>query len=144
MKITLNSFIKGQPDKYNFGPYYPNWIKIIDIINSNEKFEREVLNEKTIGYICYKNKSNECVEGIYSNLDNSILYREITDKSKFKKDDIYKNDQIIADNCFKARGLSLEYYINCLLMEKFKANKLPRVIYHFLTDDNKTIKIMDL
>ena len=105
MKITLNSFMKEKPDKNDFQPYYPNLIKIIDIINTNEKFEKEVLNEKTIGYICYKNINIEFIEGIYSNLDNSILYKEITDKSKFKKDDIYKNDPIIADNCFKARGL---------------------------------------
>ena len=80
-------------------------------------------------------------------MDNSILYKEITDKSKFKnKDDIYDNDSNKADNYFKARGLSLEYYINCLLMIKFKQKELPRVIYHFLTDDknNKKIKIIDL
>ena len=125
IKITLNLFLKEIPDNYKFEPYYPNLKEIINVINSNEKFQKEILNEKTIGYICYKNKNNKCVEGIYSNLDNSILYKEITDKSKFKnKDDIYDNDSNKADNYFKARGLSLEYYINCLLMIKFKQKEL--------------------
>ena len=77
-------------------------------------------------------------------MDNSTLYKEITDKSKFEKDNIYINEPKIADNCFKARGLSLEYYINCLLMDKFKQKELPRVIYHFLAQDNKIIQLMDL
>ena len=85
-------------------------------------------------------------QGIYSNLDNSILYKEITDKSKFEKDNIYINEPKKADNCFKSRGLSLEYYINCLFMNKFKQKELPRVIYHFLAEgqDNNIIKLMDL
>ena len=141
MKITLNTFLKENPDKYKFEPYYPNLIKIIDIINSNDKFQKEILDEKTIGYICYKNKNNQCVEGIYSTLNNYMLYKEITEQSKFKKDDIYIDDPIISDNCFKTRGLSLEYYINCLLMNKFKQKELPRIIYHFLPDQKKNKKI---
>ena len=29
-------------------------------------------------------------------------------------------------------------------MDKFKSKELPRVNYHFITDDNKITKIMDL
>ena len=144
IKITLNSFITKIPDKHTLEPYYPNLIKIIEILNSSDKFEKEVLKKKRIGYICHKNKDNHYIEGIYSDLDNLILYQEIADKSKFEKDNIYNSDPLIADNCFKARGLSLEFYINYLLMNKFKQKGLPRVIYHFLEDGKQITKLMDL
>ena len=38
----------------------------------------------------------------------NVLYSEISNKNKFEKEDIENSNKIIEDNCFKARGLSLE------------------------------------
>ena len=64
-------------------------------------------------------------------MDNSILYQEITKKNKFEKDDINESDKSITGNCFKARGLSLEYFLNCIFMDIFSQNELLREIYNF-------------
>ena len=108
--------------------------KAIDIFNNPQKFEKNVLNDKKYGYFCYRKYIDEeykYIEGIYAILDNSILYQEITKKNKFEKDDINESDKSITDNCFKARGLSLEYYLNGIFMDIFNQKELPRVIYNF-------------
>ena len=64
-------------------------------------------------------------------MDNSILYQEITKKNKFEKDDINESDKSITYNCSKARGLSLEYYLNCIFMDIFNQKELLREIYNF-------------
>ena len=64
-------------------------------------------------------------------MDNSILYQEITKKTKFEKDDINESDNSITGNCFKARGLPLEYFLNCIFMDIFSQKELTREIYNF-------------
>ena len=136
IKIDRNIFALKKPKNYKFfEPHYANLEKAIEIFNDPKKFEENVLKEKNYGYICYKilDKDNSFTyrEGLYAILQNRILYSEITDKSKFVKDDIYFENDDKADNSFKARGLSLEYYLNDFFMDYFKQKELPRVIYNF-------------
>lgn len=136
IKIDRNIFALKKPKDYKlFEPHYTNLEKAIEIFNDPKKFEENVLKEKNYGYICYKilDKDNNFAyrEGLYAILQNRILYSEITDKSKFVKDDIYFENDGIADNNFKARSLSLEYYLNDFFMDYFKQKELPRVIYNF-------------
>ena len=97
--------------------FYPNLRKLIDAFNDKLDFDVEIIALKNIGYVCYQ-KNNIYFEGIISTIDNSIIFKEIANKEKFKRDNIYHSDEEIADNCFKARGLSLEYYINNLMIEQ--------------------------
>jgi len=136
IKIDRNIFALKKPKNYKFfEPHYANLEKAIEIFNDPKKFEENVLKEKNYGYICYKilDKDNSFTyrEGLYAILQNRILYSEITDKSKFVKDDIYFENDDIADNNFKARSLSLEYYLKDFFMDYFKQKELPRVIYNF-------------
>ena len=64
-------------------------------------------------------------------LINNVLYSEITNKNKFEKEDIENSNKEIEDNCLKARGLSLEYYINGIFMDLLNQKELPRAIYNF-------------
>ena len=96
-------------------------------------FQENVLKKGNYGYICYKveKKSNTLYkEGIYSILNDKILYSEITDKTKFIEDDFYFSDDNIADNSYKARALSLEYYLNGFFMDCLNPEELPRVFYN--------------
>ena len=135
IKIEEKLFLLKKPKKeYLVKPHYTNLKKVIDIFNNPQKFEKNVLNDKKYGYFCYRKYIDEeykYIEGIYAILDNSILYQEITKKNKFEKDDINESDKSITDNCFKARGLSLEYYLNGIFMDIFNQKELPRVIYNF-------------
>ena len=135
IRIDKNLFLlkKKENDNY-FEPHFPNLEKAIAAFNDSKMFKENVLKEGNYGYICYKVEKNETTlykEGIYAILDNKILYSEITDKAKFIKDDFYFSDDNIVDNSYKARALSLEYYLNGFFMARLKQNELPRVIYNF-------------
>ena len=124
---------KPKDDKF-FEPHYPNLENVILIFNDSRKFEQCVIKEENYGYICLKieDKNNYLYrEGIYAILSNDILFDEITNKNKFAKEDIYIEDQEIVDNSYKARGLSLEYYLNEFLVDYLSEEEKPRVIYNF-------------
>ena len=145
INIEIGLFSLKKPKKdYLFSPHYINLVKIIDVFNNPANLKKHVLEEKKYGYFCYrKYKEGKYIyrEGLYGTLDNSIVYNEITNKSKFEKDDINEEDKVIVDNTFYARGLSLEYYINGLFMDLLdEKEELPRVIYNFdltLLEENK-------
>ena len=135
VKIDKNLFVlkKTANDNY-FEPHYPNLEKAITAFNDSEIFKENVLKKGNYGYICYKVEKNSIIlykEGIYSILNNKILYSEITDKTKFIKDDFYFSDDNIVDNSYKARALSLEYYLNGFFMVMLNQEELPRVVYNF-------------
>jgi len=135
IKIDKNLFVlkKTANDNY-FEPHYPNLEKAIAAFNDVKIFQENVLKKGNYGYICYKveKKSNTLYkEGIYSILNDKILYSEITDKTKFIEDDFYFSDDNIADNSYKARALSLEYYLNGFFMDCLNPEELPRVFYNF-------------
>lgn len=143
IEIDLFSLKKLKKD-YLFCPHYINLVKIIDVFNNPVALQKLVLEEKKYGYFCYRKiKEGKYIyrEGLYGKLDNSIVYNEITNKSKFEKNDIDKEDKVIVDNALYARALSLEYYINGLFMDLFdEKEELPRVIYNFdltLLEENK-------
>ena len=134
--IGKELFALKKPDEHLFEPHYPNLEKLIHIFADPKQFKKNVLNTNEYGYVCtkkynYKDKKYYYKEGIYATLENNELYKEITDKNKFQKDDIYDSNQSFTDNCFKARGLSLEYYLNGLFMDLLRQKQLPRVIYNF-------------
>ena len=64
--------------------------------------------------------------------DEDELYRWSADrfnKYPLTGDDINESYKSITYNCSKARGLSLEYYLNCIFMEIFnQTNCLERYI----------------
>ena len=137
-KVDKNLFLLKIPKNNNFfEPYYPNLENEIDIFNDSKKFEEYVLKGKKFGYLCYKVQGKFSYfykEGLYAILKNEILYSEITNKNKFVKDDYFFSDEKVVDNSYKARGLSLEYYLNGFFMEHFSQEELPRVIYNFDPD----------
>ena len=131
IKIDYNLFSINTPkDNWIVEPFYPNMRKLINAFNDKVEFDEEIIAQKNIGYACYE-KNNKYFEGIFSTLDNSIIFNEISNKDKFKRDNIYHPNVELADNCFKARGLSLEYYINNLMSEQLKLTEIPRIIYPF-------------
>jgi len=135
IQIEEKLFLLKKPKQdYLVEPHYINLKKVIDIFNDPQNFVKNVIKEKKYGYFCYRKYIDEeyrYIEGIYAILDNSILYQEITKKNKFEKDDINESNKSITDNCFKARGLSLEYYLNGIFMDLFNQKELPRAIYNF-------------
>ena len=117
---------------------------VIKIFNNPDEFEQRVLKDKDYGYICYRKlikDEYEYREGIFAQLENNVLYSEITNKNKFEKEDIVNSNSKIEDNCLKARGLSFEYYINRIFMDLLDQKELPRAIYNF--DSNILLEKQD-
>ena len=135
LDITENLFLLKKPkEDYLLKPHYINLKKVIKIFNDPDEFKQRVLKDKNYGYICYRKlikNEFEYREGIFAQFENNVLYSEIPNKNKFEKEDIENSNKIIEDNCFKARGLSLEYYINGIFMDLLNQKELPRVIYNF-------------
>ena len=144
IQINKELFLIEKPKKdYVINPYYLNLDNVIKVFSEPEKFQKFVIKEQKFGYFCYdvkKNNNSFFHEGIYAILDNSILYKEITNKEKFEKDDFINSNEEIDNNAFKARGLALEYYINGVFMDLLGQDKLPRVIYNFNSDKLKEEK----
>ena len=138
LHINEKLFLLKKPkEDYLIEPHYINLEKVIKIFNDPHEFEQKVLKDKNYGYFCYcKLKKNEYQyrEGIYAHLENTVLYSEITNKNKFEKENIEEENKSIVDNCLKARGLSLEYYINGIFMDILNQKELPRAIYNFDPD----------
>ena len=131
IKIEEDIFVMEKlSQSWIFEPYYKNIFYVVEAFNNEEIFQQKVLEDKIIGYICFS-KNKKDYEGIFSILPSSILYDEITNKTKYKKDNIYESSSEISANCFKARGLSIEYYINNLLKDIFHLEELPKTIYYF-------------
>ena len=133
IKIDYGLFSLNTPKDKFVEPFYPNMRKLVDAFNDKTEFAEEIIANKNIGYVCYE-KNNKYFEGIFSTIDKSIIFKEISNKDKFKRDNIFHLDKEIADNCFKARGLSLEYYINNLMSEELQLTEIPRIIYPFKTE----------
>jgi len=79
---------------------------------------------------------------MFATILNRLLLEEITDNIKFKKDDFKTEDKSIVDNCFKARGLSFEYFINKIIMDNLKLEALPRVFFG-LNDSKRELEELD-
>ena len=79
------------------------------------------------------NLKKKFIEGIFSIIDQSFLFEKITSDYNFPPDDIYSPNEIIANNAFKSRALSFEYYINReIIINQLKAKERPRVIFPFI------------
>lgn len=126
--------LKKPKEDYLSEPHYINLKKVIKIFNDPDEFEQRVLKDKNYGYICYRKlikEEYEFREGIFAQLENNVLYSEITNKNKIEKEDIKNSNKEIEDNCLKARSFSLEYYINEIFMDLLNQKELPRAIYNF-------------
>ena len=145
IKINKDIFLFKKPKKeYFIEPHYINLKYLINIFSNPEMFQKFVVKEKKYGYICYnakKSKKYVLKEGIFGILQNTSLYKEITNKKKFEKDNFGEENKTIVDNAFKARGLALEYYINGIFMELLDQDELPRVVYNL--DSKKLKKLVD-
>ena len=145
IKINKDIFLFKKPQQeYFIEPHYINLKYLINIFSNPEMFQKFVVKEKKYGYICYnakKSKKYVLKEGIFGILQNTSLYKEITNKKKFEKDKFGEENKTIVDNAFKARGLALEYYINGIFMELLDQDELPRVVYNL--DSKKLKKLVD-
>ena len=145
IKINKDIFLFKKPQKeYFIEPHYINLKYLINIFSNPEMFQKFVVKEKKYGYICYnakKSKKYVLKEGIFGILQNTSLYKEITNKKKFEKDNFGEENKTIVDNAFKERGLALEYYINGIFMELLDQDELPRVVYNL--DSKKLKKLVD-
>ena len=145
IEINKDIFLFKEPQKeYFIEPHYFNLKYLINIFSDLEMFQKYVVKEKKFGYICYnakKGKNYALQEGIFGALQNSLLYKEITNKKKFEKVIFGENDKDIKDNAFKVRELALEYYINGIFLELLDQDELPRAIYNF--DSKKLNKSLD-
>ena len=95
-----------------------------------EYFKSESVDEKKIGYICYKD-NKQVIEAIYATLPSTEIYN----KFKYRSDKFGNSSKKIRENYFKARSLAFQYFINLLLVETFKYDELPRVFF-LLKNDN--------
>lgn len=80
-------FKMNQKD-YDIEPYN----KVLN--NVIEYFKSESVDENKIGYVCYKDK-DQVIEAIYATLPNLELYNEITNKNKYKQDEISNSNKEI-------------------------------------------------
>ena len=136
IKIDQNLFAyKKSREEWIIDPYSQILEKIISIFEENKNIE--IINNKIIGYFCFKNSKNHIFEGIYSIIPLDLLFKEITDKMKFKPDKIDQANDAIENNIFKAKNLTFEYYINHLLINDFKFEELPRVFFYFKPHNTK-------
>ena len=112
-------------------------IKFKSLKNLNDKILENLLNILNIknsipdtqkyGYFCYKD-GNENIEALYSIIDSSILYNDITRINK--AEDVYKKNDTIRKEYLKSRAKSLEYFINKAVFQNKYLNKpYPRVIF---------------
>ena len=142
LKFNFDLFILKEGGPTMFVQYYKNLKRIVEkIFNDKNKICEEIFKE-TIGYFTHTIFGKK-FEGIYSTNPNDLLFEEITNKSKFKRENFYNKNDDISDNCLKARGLSFEYYINDLIIKTFRFEELPRVIFCFKPLD-KSIDIKDI
>ena len=145
IKINKDIFLFKKPQQeYFIEPHYINLKYLINIFSNPEMFQKFVVKEKKYCYICYnakKSKKYVLKEGIFGILQNTSLYKEITNKKKFEKDKFGEENKTIVDNAFKVRELALEYYINGIFMELLDQDELPRVVYNF--DSRKLKKLVD-
>ena len=129
LQIDFDLFILKKGNPLMFDQHYKNLKRIIDIFKDEKKASEEI-SKKSIGYFTYTFFGKH-FEGIYAAIPKDLLFEEITDKTKFQREDFNDKNDEIADNCFKARGLSFEYYINDLIIKNFGFEDLPRAIYCF-------------
>ena len=126
INIDLFSYKKCKED-WMIDQYYLILERIINIFEDVNNFE--IINKKLIGYFCFKNISNQMIEGMYSVIPLDILFIEITDKMKYKPNIIAKSNDIQI-NSKKAHFLNFEYYINDILINDLKLEELPRLFFY--------------
>ena len=142
IQINFDLFILKEGDPAMFDQHYKNLKRIVEKIFNDKNKACEEISKETIGYFTHTFFSKK-FEGIYATIPNDLLFEEIINKSKLKSENFLKKNDDISDNCFKARGLSFEYYINDLLIKTFRFEDLPRVIFCFKPLDN-SIDIKDI
>lgn len=142
LQINFDLFILKEGDPTMFDQHYKNLKRIVENIFNDKNKAYDEISKGTIGYFTHTFFDKK-FEGIYATIPNDLLFEEITNKSKFKRENFYIKNDDISDNCFKARGLSFEYYINDLIIKTFKFEDLPRVIFCFKPLD-KSIAIRDI
>ena len=138
-KINLNLFILEKEKEHMFDQHYANLERIVKLFNDEKDICKEI-TDQNIGYVSHK-LFRKKFEGIYATIPNELLFEEISDKTKFLRDEFEKENEKIVENCLKARALSFEYYINDLLTKDFELINLPRVIFCF---KDVTTKIKDI
>ena len=142
LQINFDLFILKEGNPAMFDQHYKNLKRIVETIFNDKNKVYEEISKETIGYFTHT-FFNKKFEGIYATIPNDLLFEEITNKLKFKPENFYIKNDDISDNCFKARGLSFEYYINDLIIKTFRFEDLPRVIFCFKPLD-KSIDIKDI
>ena len=141
-KINLNLFILEKEKENMFDIHYANLERIVELFNDEKDICKEI-TDQNIGYVSHK-LFRKKFEGIYAIIPNDLLFKEISDKTKFLRDEFEKENEKIVDNCLKARALSFEYYINSLLLKDFELINLPRVIFCFKNDTTNIKDIIEL
>ena len=64
---------------------------------------------KNNGYICYKD-NKQVIETIYATLPSTELYKEITNKEKYRSDKFGNSSKKIRDNYFRAKEFSIPIF----------------------------------
>ena len=144
---VLDYLIKSKNKlKKEYFKYTKNKEVIIDhIYNNLEKLIIELnlniidFHEEKYGYFCYQvieKNEKKYVESIYSIINRQILSDRISSDLNFPKDNFKNPDKNRAQNAFKSRSLSFEYFINNnILIRKYGLDEKARVIYSFRTVD---------
>lgn len=102
--------------------------KILEDLLGILELTNSIPDTQKYGYFCYDNNKKEKVEALYSIIDSSVLYDDITRVNE-AEDFCEINDNIRKDY-LKSRAKSLEYFINKSVFEKKYGNKsFPRIIF---------------
>ena len=129
----------------SFNEFDVSYVRFLDYkkvkFNPNKKLNDKILENLLItldpmkcipdtqqyGYFCYKDE-NKNIEALYSIIDSSILYDDITRVNQ--AENFYKIEDNIRNEYLKSRAKSLEYFINKTVFEKKYGNKpFPRIIF---------------
>ena len=112
--------VKFNPNKKLNDKILANLLIKLDLMKS-------IPDTQQYGYFCY-NDGNKTIEALYSIIDSSILYDDITRVNK--AENFYKIEENIRNEYLKSRAKSLEYFINKTVFEKKYENKpFPRIIF---------------
>ena len=134
-KLKKEYFKYAKNEEVIIDHLYDNLEKLIIELNLN------IINfqEEKYGYFCYQvieKNEKKYVESIYSIVNLQILSDRISSDLNFPKDYFKIPDKQKAQNAFKSRALSFEYFINNnILIRKYGFEEKARVIYKFKSID---------
>ena len=120
VRLLNHKNVEFNPDKKLNDKILANLLIKLDLMKS-------IPDTQQYGYFCY-NDGNKTIEALYSIIDSSILYDDITRVNK--AENFYKIEENIRNEYLKSRAKSLEYFINKTVFEKKYENKpFPRIIF---------------